>query len=57
MVAAAGHLRHLTPPEVLAPIDEVAFDDGAPLSTNAIAQWGLAAIALLALLDEIPPSL
>ncbi len=57
MVAAAGHLRHLTPPDVMAPLDEVSFDDGAPLSTNAVAQWGLAAIALLALLDEIPPSL
>ncbi|KHN51575.1 exo-rhamnogalacturonan lyase family protein [Pectobacterium fontis] len=58
--------RRLIPPIVLSPINEALIDSTidkhsgsttvANLATNAVAQWGLTAIALLALLDDIPPS-
>lgn len=58
--------RRLTPPIVLYPINEPLIDStidkhagstaAANLATNAVAQWGLTAIALLALLDDIPSS-
>ncbi|WP_113627048.1 exo-rhamnogalacturonan lyase family protein [Pectobacterium peruviense] len=58
--------RRLTPPEVLSPINEPVIDStidkhsgsttATNLATNAVAQWGLTAIALLAVLDDIPPS-
>ncbi|AIA73065.1 Tat pathway signal sequence domain protein [Pectobacterium atrosepticum] len=58
--------RRLTPPEVLSPINEPVIDStidkhsgsttATNLATNAVAQWGLTAIALLALLDDISPS-
>ncbi|KAF1046758.1 MAG: hypothetical protein GAK38_02321 [Xylophilus sp.] len=49
-IAAPGRRTHtVLPPHVLAPVEEA---DG--LSTNAVAQWGLAAIALLALAGPHP---
>ncbi|MDX5630450.1 MULTISPECIES: Tat pathway signal sequence domain protein [unclassified Brenneria] len=61
-----SELRRIAPPETLYPVDEAVVDalidkhsDSAiasNLATNAVAQWGLAAIALLALLDDIPSS-
>ncbi|RKO81315.1 Tat pathway signal sequence domain protein [Pectobacterium parmentieri] len=58
--------RRLTPPDVLYPINEPVINSTIDkhsgstavtnLATNAVAQWGLAAIALLALLDDIPAS-
>lgn len=56
LIAEHARLRPISPPEVLTPIDEVVLDEDVPLSTNAVAQWGLAALALLALLDDIPSS-
>lgn len=59
-------LRRVTPPAVLYPINEPVIDStidkhsgsttAVNLATNAVAQWGLTAIALLALLDDIPSS-
>ena len=44
-------VTHLTPPEVLSERDE------APVSTNAVAQWGLAAMQCLAYAgDAVPPT-
>ncbi|BES83035.1 hypothetical protein PEC302107_02580 [Pectobacterium araliae] len=58
--------RRLTPPDVLSPINEPVINstidkhsgstEATNLATNAVAQWGLTAIALLALLDDIPAS-
>ncbi|QPI43220.1 MULTISPECIES: Tat pathway signal sequence domain protein [Pectobacterium] len=58
--------RRVTPPTVLYPINEPVIDStidkhsgsttAVNLATNAVAQWGLTAIALLALLDDIPSS-
>ncbi|WP_323666537.1 Tat pathway signal sequence domain protein [Pectobacterium punjabense] len=58
--------RRLTPPDVLYPINEPVINStidkhsgstaATNLATNAVAQWGLTAIALLALLDDIPAS-
>jgi len=44
-------VKHLTGPAVLQPVDEAAF-----VSTNATAQWGLAAIQNLALVGDALPA-